>query len=42
MNAVEKLKFNVDRTQVINPSHMSVWIEIDGVKKEINPGLQSI
>lgn len=38
MNAVHGLKFNVARTQVYNPSAMSVWLNVNGITVEVPGG----
>ncbi len=38
--AMRNLKFGVDRNFVMNPSAISVWIDVDGEAVEIKPGEQ--
>ena len=38
MNAVKALKFNADRSQVLNPSATSVWLEVNGEAVEVPGG----
>lgn len=42
MKAAQALKFNVDCTQVMNGSNQSIWLEVNGEKKKINPGLHGL
>ena len=42
LNATKNLKFNVERTQVINVSNIDIWLDIDGIKKKISSGINEI
>ena len=42
LNATKNLKFNVERTQVINMSNIDIWLDIDGIKKKISSGINEI
>lgn len=42
MNALEQLRFNVERTQVLNASAMNLWLDVDDQKVEVKPGLNEL
>ncbi len=42
MKALDRLQFNTERTQVLNASHLTLWLDVDGVKVAIEPGLNNL
>ena len=42
LKALEHLHFNVERTQVINASHLTLWLDVNGKKVAIYPGLNNL
>ncbi|WZL81708.1 polysaccharide deacetylase family protein [Vallitaleaceae bacterium 9-2] len=39
LKALDRLQFNTERTQVLNASHLTLWLDVDGKKTMIQPGL---
>ncbi len=42
LKALERLQFNGERTQVLNASHLTLWLDVNGKKVKVHPGLNSL